>query len=966
MKKILIAALATSFALGFNTTYASENPAPVSDVVTAAPAETSQNDKNIVIYEIESDAPNKGADYLVLLNKGNEPVSLKGWYIEDDKGAAERFTFADRTLAPGEKLKLEKDAEGSFTFGIGKNDHIKLYNANDDLIHEHTWSAHAAGILRLDPATGIFSDVADPNATPETPAPEEKPAPIETPNKTEVVESGIIINEVQSKGANDAKDYVELRNVTDKDISLKGWYIRDNDEKNQANPLGDITIKAGGYVVLTEDKEFNFGLGKNDTVSLYNANGKLVDQYTWPRHEEGKVWSRDENGTWSITDPTPGAANPKPSKEDAPSEQTLANSPVVINEVESSDASGGKDYAEIYNKSDKDIDISGWYILDNDPEHKKDSKYIVKEGTIIKAGGFFVFEENVDFNFGLGSNDEVNLYDKDDKLVDKYAWTSHASGVYGRYPDGTGEFVDAAPSKGKANTEKREIVIDVDTKTWPGLENITILDETSIFDLKDLSGLDNHDGWLYGVNNKEGRFFVFKVVDGKVEFAPGFDAKGKAVNFKTDANDPTKLGPDSEGITVDSKGRVYIAVERDNNNKNENYNVILQVADPFKDQKVMVADKQWNITNLLPAVGANLGIETIEWVPFKNLNGLLYDQSKNKVFDANDYKDAYADGVFFVGMEANGHIYALILKEDETAQLIADIDSGLGGVMGMDYDLSNNVLWAQTDDGYNNIHTVIQFNGTNNPTKVHMSAPAGMNPKLNNEGFVIDPSVDKDGNRNTYWFMDGTNVGAFRNGKLKADYMKDLGLTPTPGKEITSPEKPVVDEKLEALRKAYKTVIEVMPNLYTSEKADLKSKLDSAKTEKELIEIYAQAQVLNSSRVKVPAPSIEKPAPNTVYVPRPVYLPVPSVKSDKIYVSKERKYVKEGYYTRSELESLREKLVKAKKDSQITVKAAKLLLELTPNTVSKSKTKLLNLIVKAEKLQKQAQAAIDEIDDILR
>lgn len=1097
MKKILIAALATSFALGVSNSYASETPAVENDVAVAAPAQASQNDKDIVIYEIESSAPDNGNDYIVLYNKGTKPVNLKGWSFIDNGKKSTKAVIGDVSLEPGQTLKLEQNKD--FTFGLGSDDGVHLYNASADLIHEHNWANHAEGILKLDLATGLFNDIADPSlpneAPVETPAPEENPTKPADENQTSsnivinevesdddkvadyvelynkgnepvsldgwylldekddreivklsgvslnpgeffVLENGvhfkfglgngdtvriydhnnklvdkfeytshafgvysrypdgtgefvdaqpskgkpntkavdrtieeaesskIIINEIQQDGENDAPDYVELKNISDKDVTLTGWYILDDTLTRTPEPIGEgVVIPAGGYFVLENGVHFSFGLGKNDEVNLFNPKGELADRYAWQGHVTGKVYARnDETGEFEVTNPTKGRANNSKTNE-----ELAAEKPVVINEVESSPIGGGKDYAEIYNRSNKPVDISGWYILDNKAGVDKVTK--VKDGTILKPGAFYAFEEGVDFEFGLGSNDEVNLYDKDGSLVDKFSWTSHATGTLGRYPDGFGGFVDGAPTKGRANVLADDPTAGIEDNNWPGLEDITILDETPIFDLKDLSGLDNHEGWLYGVNNKEGRFFVFKVVDGKVEFAPGFDAKGKAVNFKTDANDPTKLGPDSEGITVDSKGRVYIAVERDNNNKNENYNVILQVADPFKDQKVMVADKQWNITSLLPAVGANLGIETIEWVPFKNLNGLLYDQSKNKAFDANDYKDAYADGVFFVGMEANGHIYALILKEDETAQLIADIDSGLGGVMGMDYDLSNNVLWAQTDDGYNNIHTVIQFNGTNNPKKVHMSAPAGMDPKLNNEGFVIDPSVDKDGNRNTYWFMDGTNEGAFRNGKLKADYMKDLGLTTIPGKEITSPEKPVVDEKLEALRKAYKTVIEVMPNLYTSEKADLKAKLDSAKTEKDLIEIYAQAQVLNSSRVKVPAPSIEKPAPstpNTVYLPSPVYVPVPSVKSDKIYVSKERKYVKEGFYTRSELESLREKLVKAKKDNQVTVRAAKLLLELTPNTVSKSKTKLLNLIVKAEKLQIQAQAAIDEIDDILK
>ncbi|NLM19983.1 MAG: lamin tail domain-containing protein, partial [Clostridiaceae bacterium] len=38
---------------------------------------------------------------------------------------------------------------------------------------------------------------------------------------------------------------------------------------------------------------------------------------------------------------------------------------VVINEVESNDPGGGKDWIELYNNSTGDVDISGWIISDD-------------------------------------------------------------------------------------------------------------------------------------------------------------------------------------------------------------------------------------------------------------------------------------------------------------------------------------------------------------------------------------------------------------------------------------------------------------------------------------------------------------------------------------------------------------------------------------------------------------------------
>lgn len=754
-------------------------------------------------------------------------------------------------------------------------------------------------------------------------------------SNTNQYDTNIVINEIMTKDPNKGPDYVELFNKGNEVVDLTGWYIFDDEDRSdKVIKLDGVVLNPGEVFVLEENNHFAFGLGKDDQVRLFNANGDLIDSYVWSGSHPKEVFARNPlTGQMEEAKASKGKINPVSKKEESPKEENSESSQspyknnVVINEIESKDPSGGNDYAEIYNNTDKAIDISGWYILDNDPKHKKDPAYLVKEGTSVPAKGFFVFEENVDFNFGLGGDDEVNLYDKDDKLVDKFAWKSHANGTYARIPDGRGDFVDGKATKGKSNAiqEQTEKEINVETINWPGIDEVKVLDETSIFDLKDLSGLDSHDGWIYGVNNKEGRFVIFKVVNDQVIFAPGFDNKGKAVKFIKDANNPKAIGPDSEGITVDSKGRVYLAVERDNGEKNINKNMILQVADPFKDKKEMVADKEWNITNLLPDVDANLGIETIEWVSFDNLNGLLYDQKNNKALDKNDYPNAYANGIFFVGLEANGHVYALVLEEDGKAEVISEIETGLGGVMSMDFDLENNVLWANADNDYNNIHNIIQFNGSKIPKIVHVKAPKDMNIDLNNEGFMIDPEVSEDGLRPTYWFMDGKNSKAFRKSAIKADYLKELGLTKLSGKEspINKESKKPATEDEQILIPPFTTI-----------------------TDKEEIENHYSKEFpkISSSRKE---PYAEK------------------ITEEIIYVSKGYNTIKEGYYYKKDLVAKSNELKKSVEKNRITAKAIEILKDLTPNIAAKNKEKIAKLLETSLKLQEKGQKTLQEIDLIL-
>lgn len=77
----------------------------------------------------------------------------------------------------------------------------------------------------------------------------------------------------------------------------------------------------------------------------------------------------------------------------------------------------------------------------------------------------------------------------------------------------------------------------------------------------------------------------------------------------------------------------------------------------------MVASVEWHITDLLPEVSANMGIEAIEWIPNAEAKGRLFDENTGEAYDPANYPNAVADGVFVVALEDNGRVYAFSLKE---------------------------------------------------------------------------------------------------------------------------------------------------------------------------------------------------------------------------------------------------------------------------------------------------------------
>ena len=93
----------------------------------------------------------------------------------------------------------------------------------------------------------------------------------------------IIINEVSAVNS----EWIELKNITDKDINLSKYSISDNSGKLVKLP--NITIKANGYYVLYGSDKYSVYNGNtyigfhinnsNEVLNLYK-NGKLIDTFT--------------------------------------------------------------------------------------------------------------------------------------------------------------------------------------------------------------------------------------------------------------------------------------------------------------------------------------------------------------------------------------------------------------------------------------------------------------------------------------------------------------------------------------------------------------------------------------------------------------------------------------------------------------------------------------------------------------
>jgi hypothetical protein len=435
---------------------------------------------------------------------------------------------------------------------------------------------------------------------------------------------------------------------------------------------------------------------------------------------------------------------------------------VKVNEVESSGGSPG-DWTELYNADSVGADISGWSFKDNDDTHN----YVIPAGTVIPPGGYYVVEEAAQ-TFGLGGADSVRLYDALGALVDQYSWTAHATATYGRCPNGSGDFAQTSSTKGAANGCAP--VIPVTSAPWPGQNDVKTVDVAAQFS-SNLSGLTYEPGTasstpvLWAVVNGPGT--LHRLLWNGVNYAPDTSndwSAGKALRY-TDGTG----NPDSEGVTLgaSSSDGVYVATERNNDASTVSRLAVLRF-DTSAPGATLTASHDWNLTALLPTVGANLGLEAITWIPDSYLVGKgFFDETAGHVYAPSEYA-GHGSGLFFVGIEGNGKVYAFALNHvTGAASLISIISTGQSGVMSLEFDREVGYLWFGCDDtcanktGIFDIDTVAGSSTRGRFTLRRTFDRPTTLPDSNNEGIAIAPQAECVAGLKPFFWSDDADKDTF-------------------------------------------------------------------------------------------------------------------------------------------------------------------------------------------------------------
>lgn len=582
-------------------------------------------------------------------------------------------------------------------------------------------------------------------------------------------DTDVVINEVQSSSAVGAPDFIELRNTGVEAVDVSSWLVKDDDDTRSLRlPAGSI-IAPGDFLVVEPDASPDgFGLGKADSARIYAADGTtLVDAYSWTEHAftEGRL--PDGAGAFVDTEPTPGA--PNVARE--PVETVPVASSVVINEVESNGDARG-DWVELANTdSVSTVDLSGWSIVDGDPTHEP---IVLPAGTAIESAGYLgIVTDGPGHNtdFGLGGTDAVTVRDASGAVVDTFAWEGHATTSYGRCADMTGELTTTGSATFELANDCGEVAGPaVPDEAWPFADEVVDAVAPGTWG-EDMSGLDHaSDGTLFAVNNDNAEIFEL-VQTGATDFEI-------AQSWIPTYPDGTGT-PDAESITVAGDGAILLSTERDNEHKSISRPSILRVE--LGADGASATTHEWNLTDALGALGANAGVEGIEWISdadavrlgVRDLSGvpgvvgeagpasLATAAAAGTAYDPAAYGEHFG-GIVAFAVEQTGLVYLAVLQADGGVRVLQAAEPGpaVEVVMGLDWRAGGNALWALCDDLCNSAASELAFVDGVLTTQRDVAAPATMPAGYTNEGIAIRwCDAGTEGVPTVAWISDSAHEG---------------------------------------------------------------------------------------------------------------------------------------------------------------------------------------------------------------
>lgn len=309
----------------------------------------------------------------------------------------------------------------------------------------------------------------------------------------------LLITEVQISGQTTNDEFIELYNPTNQEIDLTNWSIKKKTKTGNESTLVSSTrfknksIPPKKYFLIARAEEYtgtvspdiywpkSYSLAKNNTILLYNGE-ILIDKVGWGNakdfesspitnpEDSQSVERKKSDGIYQDTDnnlndffisfnPNPQNSSFQTNTQNDEEQETqneiqenqnstiksYAAQPgdIIINEIMPNPNELEREWIELYNKTDYDIDLTGWTIEDNTGDIFGNGRGTQKLDVVsIPAHTYYVLIQGGHFNFRLNNSGDILILKQKNKIIDQV--------TYGDFEDGNISDNAPAPSKGQS------------------------------------------------------------------------------------------------------------------------------------------------------------------------------------------------------------------------------------------------------------------------------------------------------------------------------------------------------------------------------------------------------------------------------------------------------------------------------------------------------------------------------------
>ena len=421
-------------------------------------------------------ADGRCCDFIEIYNSADYPFDLSGYQLGDIAGGS-RYAFPQGTIINPDSYYVvycdelvEEPSYAPFAISRSGGESFYLIASNNAIVDSMTTIAsdiNRSMVLSED-GQWVLTDAVTPARANSATAEEAR----------DIYNSGLSpLRITEFSAANSAYageyglrcDWVELYNTAEEAIDISGFVLTDNIGNDKFLFPAGTTLSAHEYmVVYCSDKTqspdvapFGLSLKGGESLVLKNAQGMIIEMLECPATEGGSI-SLSSDGKWAATvEISPGYDNSAEGHRAYLEATGAVEGAVIISEVMAAaqtlllDAHGAfSDWVEIYNTTDKTIDLSGWYLSDDEAEPLKwefpKAELKAGEYLIVHCSGGVSAENEIHADFSLSANGEKLILSSSSGVqVDAVSFEKSETNCSYIYPEAI--MVDY-PSPGYENT----------------------------------------------------------------------------------------------------------------------------------------------------------------------------------------------------------------------------------------------------------------------------------------------------------------------------------------------------------------------------------------------------------------------------------------------------------------------------------------------------------------------------------